>query len=393
MRRMKLTQLACESLIIIVILMIFLTRISGDLYLVLPFLVMNFFLLRMGKVKVSRRVFLGGILLYSSSVIGVLLTGYSPNFAIFNFLILIFSIFFIKNLNFSYSDSNTIDVVYCFMFIVLLLGTFRGEKIADSIILFGTGDKNYSAIYVFLFFLYCQKKNKIVGICFSIIYAFIYINSRAFWLLIFLHYLTFLFRKNIYKVFSKCSFPFFKIMLILFVSVMIFSAFWVNCVPVDETIEYHQSLNDTSNRIRFVSNIRSFIFLFENMTKSLFNGYGYEYVSELGVDVEYSKLPTFMGTTVLQAHNSYLNLMVKIGIVPFFVYLALLGYILDEINSEDNIYYILPFLVNAMFMHSLLNGVWLILFVMIVSLPQKQGHTWKLASNNGFSGVKYGRFR
>ena len=119
------------------------------------------------------------------------------------------------------------------------------------------------------------------------------------------------FRNPIIGFMEKHNITYFKIMIFLFAFIMLFSVLWVYVISSNGVLDYHESWNDNSNRIRFVSNLRSFIFLFEDLSKSLFNGYGYEYVSKLGVDVTYSQLPTFLGTTVLQAHTSYLNFMAK----------------------------------------------------------------------------------
>lgn len=381
MYKLGMAQLTCETLLVLSVLMIFTTKISGDSFLLLPiFLIILFFQFR-GKIKISKRIKVCATLLYSSCIIGVIVTGYSPNFVVLNFTVLILWAIFIDNICFEekYKD-NKIDLIYWIMLVVIVLGTLTGTRNGNSIILFGAGDKNYTAIYIFLFFLYSNKKDKIFGIVFSIVYALFFINSRSFVILVLLFYVMMYFRNPVIGFMEKHNITYFKIMIFLFAFIMLFSVLWVYVISSNGVLDYHESWNDNSNRIRFVSNLRSFIFLFEDLSKSLFNGYGYEYVSKLGVDVTYSQLPTFLGTTVLQAHNSYLNFMAKAGIIPSIVYFFLLGTTFNKVSLKENLFYIVPYLINAMFMHSLLNGTWLILLVSILIIPQKKGRIWKAVS-------------
>ena len=371
-------QLTCEILLALSVLMIFITKISGDSFLLLPISLITLFFLFRKKIRVPNNIKLCAALLYLSCIIGIVVTGYSPNFVVLNFTVLILLSIFAENVSFEKSYKyNKIDFVYLLMLAAIILGTLTGTRNEDSIILFGKGDKNYTAVFVFLFFLYSNKRDKIFGAVFSIIYAVFFINSRSFILLVLLFYFMMYFRKPITSFMEKHNITYFKLMITLFVFIMVFSVLWVYVVSANGNWGYHESWNDSSNRIRFVSNLRSFLFLFEDLTKSLFNGYGYEYVSKLGVDVTYSQLPTFLGTTVLQAHNSYLNFMVKVGIVPSIVYFYLLGMTINKFFLKDNMFYAVPFLINAMFMHSLLNGTWLILLLSILIIPQKKGRIWK----------------
>lgn len=378
MNRLDMAQLTCEILLALSVLMIFITKISGDSFLLLPISLITLFFLFRKKIRVPNNIKLCAALLYLSCIIGIVVTGYSPNFVVLNFTVLILLSIFAENVSFEKSYKyNKIDFVYLLMLAAIILGTLTGTRNEDSIILFGKGDKNYTAVFVFLFFLYSNKRDKIFGAVFSIIYAVFFINSRSFILLVLLFYFMMYFRKPITSFMEKHNITYFKLMITLFVFIMVFSVLWVYVVSANGNWGYHESWNDSSNRIRFVSNLRSFLFLFEDLTKSLFNGYGYEYVSKLGVDVTYSQLPTFLGTTVLQAHNSYLNFMVKVGIVPSIVYFYLLGMTINKFFLKDNMFYAVPFLINAMFMHSLLNGTWLILLLSILIIPQKKGRIWK----------------
>ena len=382
MNRLGMAQLTCEILLALSVLMIFITKISGDSFLLLPISLIALFFFFRKKIRVPNNIKLCAALLYLSCIIGIVVTGYSPNFVILNFTVLILLSIFAENVSFEKSYKyNKIDFVYLLMLTAIILGTLTGTRNEDSIILFGAGDKNYTAVFVFLFFLYSNKRDKIFGVVFSIIYAIFFINSRSFILLVLLFYIMMYFREPITSFMEKHNITYFKLMIALFVFIMLFSVLWVYVISANGNWGYHESLNDSSNRIRFVSNLRSFLFLFEDLTKSLFNGYGYEYVSKLGVDVTYSQLPTFLGTTVLQAHNSYLNLMVKIGIIPSIVYFYLLGMTFNKFSLKDNMFYVVPFLINGMFMHSLLNGTWLILLLSILIIPQKKGRIWKVISN------------
>ena len=73
-----------------------------------------------------------------------------------------------------------------------------------------------------------------------------------------------------------------------------------------------------------------------------------------------------MNERLVQPHNSILNLFLRIGIIPAVIYFLILSYILDKLSTVNNCEYIFPYLINTIFMHSLLSGVWLGLWILIL---------------------------
>lgn len=376
-----------ELLLLIAILMTSIQALSGDRLLLIPIILSLLILGFKSTIKLKKIFYLGAITMAVSSLFGLLITGYSQYFCILNFLVLLIFVLMVDN-GACYSDATKftclkIDVIYIIFLLLILWGAIKGTISEDGSIIFsGMTDKNYTAVFLFLFFLYSNKRDKISGIIISFIIAIFMVNSRSLLLMFALYYILMYFRDYVYKFMDKIKANYFKIVILFFIVIMLFSLLWVFVISVNGyDTQHYASINDGSNRVRFVSNIRSFLFLLEDPSKSVLCGYGYEYVSELGVDVTYSQLPIYLGIKILQAHNSYLNLMIKIGIVPCVIYFVLLGYVLDRIHSKDNLQYTLPYMVNAMFMHSLLNGTWLILFLAVLIVPQKKGRIWKVVSN------------
>ncbi len=380
MNKIIASQFFFKILLIITLMLFIVPQLSGDKFLLfIPLIVFPLILLR-GKINVPSYILYSGLILFIFCLIGMGISNYSQMFSLINFIVIIFIAVFIENNVDEYTfKEQLIDFFYILFFLYILFNVLLNNINEDGNIIFSSiGDKNYSAILVYLFFLYSNKRDKIIGVLFSFIYLFLFINSRSFILLLIMFYVVGYLKKTFCKLYKKFNLSYFKIMLSFLVIIMLFSVFWVYVVSSDKILDYHSSINDTSNRIRFVSNIYSFIFLFDEPGISILCGYGYEFVSKLGVDVAYSQLPVYLESKVLQPHNSYLNFMGKVGIAPGLLYYYLLGRVFDKFDLEDNCQYIVPFLFNAMFMHSLLNGRWLIFFVLILSIPQKKGRMYSL---------------
>lgn len=159
---------------------------------------------------------------------------------------------------------------------------------------------------------------------------------------------------------------------------MSLSYIWIYFVSSSGYSNYKTSLNDYSNRMRAVANIYGLKLLKENHW-FVIGGVGDELTSVIGVqDPDFDNHPKFMETRLVQPHNSILNLMLKMGIVPCLMYLFLLSVLLKSVVTYDNYEYFVPYLLNTCFMHSLLDGAFLILWIFLLAIT----------SNNMISGYK-----
>ncbi len=369
------SQLLIDTILLLILYMFTVSTISSDIVMLFIAIIVIVFLLKRGGVRLPRYLIVGIMVLVSCYIAGYLLAAHSQNFGIVSSITLISLALIVENLNFHgiYYNSR-FDIFYFLMTLFVIYSILTGTRSLDgSVVFVSLGDKNYSAMLVFLFFLYSNKKDKITGVLIAFIYGLFFVNSRSYVMLLCLYYLIMYFQKPLKRIFDKFRFNYFKFMVLLFVFVMIFSVFWVYVISATEIGSHYSSLNDASNRVRFVSNIRSFEFLLEDLKQSLIWGYGYDYVHVLGVDVTYSQLPIYMGTKILQAHNSYLNTLIQMGIIAGISYFYLLGKIFERFDWKENCQYIIPYLINACFMHSLLNGSWLVFFLIILILPQQHG--------------------
>jgi len=266
------------------------------------------------------------------------------------------------------------DFFYCPMFLYILYSMLINQRADEgSLILSGLNDKNYSAVFVYLVFLYSNKKKYISGIFIGIVYGLFFTHSRSYLLLIILFYIFYFFKGCIYSLMENLKISIFKFMCILFVCTILLSFIWVFFVASDNVTAQYVSLNDESNLRRFAGNIKTLTLLRDSFKDLLFGGYGYEYYEVLGINVStYSQLPDFMGVKLVQAHNSILNNFAIMGILPGLIYMYLVCKIFQKEYSMENLPYLLPYLINSMFMHSLFNGRYLLLFLIVLVIqPDK----------------------
>lgn len=160
---------------------------------------------------------------------------------------------------------------------------------------------------------------------------------------------------------------FWKIFVMIFVFICIISGFWISYIDVNPLSQYREGFNDSSNKMRFAANIYA-LDRINNDASLLFIGYGDDLKKELGIsdDVNIKQHTKYMNERLVQPHNSILNLFLRIGIIPAVIYFLILSYILDKLSTVNNCEYIFPYLINTIFMHSLLSGVWLGLWILIL---------------------------
>ena len=260
------------------------------------------------------------------------------------------------------------DIFYYVLLVsVIVLITHDILQKKSEIVFYSIEDKNYTGIFIFLFFLLANKKRKYTGILLGLIYCIFFSYSRSCHLLFCLFYLFKIFeRKRLISFLSKIDFNI--ILFFSFCFIAVFSYIWVYQISIGTLANYREGLNDLSNRMRFVANIYGLQML-SDLYNTLLWGYGSSLLQEIGIE---DNILYYMDTKLVQPHNSILNLMLKIGIIPAIIYLKILTKLWKKLKKNYNYPYIIPYIVNCMFMHSLFNTKWLIFFLLILMIPEKQ---------------------
>ena len=303
-------------------------------------------------------------------VSSLFLCKYPQTYTIFNFVLVVQLLLIVQKYelieNFPFFITN---ILYYIVIIYLSWQVYQSVMVEDSEIhLSFMSDSNYVGIIVFLMFLLANKLGKPIGIIAGVAFAVYFSDSRSYLLLMILFYVVFFFNRKIREFLNNRNITFGKILAYLTVFSIILSLIWVFVISANGTTGYHESLNDLSNRMRFVSNVKA-LTLFLKPSETLLWGYGSYILNALGISENNSAI--FMGLRLVQPHNSYINLLLRMGIVPGIIYFSILAQILNRFKDDVNLAYLIPYLINAMFMHSLLNGKWLIFFIIVILTPQK----------------------
>lgn len=251
-------------------------------------------------------------------------------------------------------------LVICIANIALNFRSGLGDIGFESI-----GDRNFTAVSVFLLFLLSNRLGKLGGVLTGLIYVIFVSESRSMVLMILLFYASVFFLKITRKR-GNIKIKAFWLLVVLTAFSIVLTYVWIYIIAVHGTDSYHVSLNDDSNLIRFVGNYKAIEMLTSN-ERPLLWGYGDYLLDYLGIADNFVR---YMGVRLVQSHNSIINPLLRMGIIPGILYFAILGEVLDRYMKWKNLPYILPFLINALFMHSLLEMAWVTLWGLILLIPQ-----------------------
>lgn len=273
----------------------------------------------------------------------------------------------------SLAEKPLIDWFYLLLMLLTLINIYMSIQLGEEDTVFSViGEKNYTAVFVFCVFLYSNKRRYLSGIVLAFVYAAFLTQSRSFLLLLLLFYFFWFMPEKIKTFLDNHKIHFFIIFLLLFIAIAVFSFYWVYNVSVSGLVDYKAGLNDGSNRMRFVANIKAFQMLAEP-SKTLLWGYSDHLLEALGVTSEnYAYHTHFLGVRLVQPHNSLINPLVTMGIVPGVIYWYILADLLNKFNTKENLPYIFPFVVNAMIMHSMFELQWLVFWIFILAIPQQK---------------------
>ena len=317
---------------------------------------------------------------FSAIVFFQLLDGeYSPYYAMKISALLLLLKYLLANpiaLNLDRLFNRLIIFSYILLTILIIYNFLYSSFFIDNEMVFRSiKDKNYTAIFMFLYFTFCYHFKLKVGLLLSIIYFLFYNSSRSIILLLLSFFLCIAFRGYVFEFCRKIKMDkFWRIFLVMTLCIIGFSFYWVSSVSTSTLQPYRQGLNDESNKMRFTANVYALDML-QKDGKLLYRGYGFDLKNIMGVaDKDYATHPRINDVRLVQPHHSIINVVLRLGIIPGILYFIIVASILDFLYNKQTIEFIFPYLLNTMFMHSLLEGfvfaIWLIV-VYMVWLEQK----------------------
>lgn len=305
--------------------------------------------------------------------LSVVFCPYFQFYSIVNFAFLIFLYIAIKNGNKIIYFLSKIDWIYVLMTFLSIVNIIFNYIQKNDLALFNIiGDRNYTGVFIFLLYIYSEKRKYIIGKIVGLVFLMFCTDSRSYFLLFLLFYLVRIFRKPIDKILCKLHMnKFFPFLFVITIVLTVFSYIWVYDISASGYMAHKESLNDTSNRTRFVANVKAVDLLKEG--NAIIWGYGDSFKEALGISDYTSggKFAVYLGMPLVQPHNSVLNPVMKMGVLGAVIYFMLLSDLLNTYFNKENYEYIIPYTINSMLLHSLLETQWLLLWVMIVILPCK----------------------
>ncbi len=370
-------------------------RYTGTLFIVLSITIF-FYIFFTTRVEIPSNIFVVFMLLTCIIVVTPLDFEYSQTYTLINIYILAVLYFF--SVYVSQSDGCTRDstdildgILYILLFVTSVFHIINSLNADSQYVIFpAIGDVNYTAVFIFMIFMIANKKKYISGIILAFLYGIYISTSRSFLLLMLLFYgvklVKYLGSKNRLHIrehfpVNKKVYLFLGVVVLLGASI-IFSYIWVYYVSNTGYVDHREGLNDVSNRMRFVSLVHAIEMIRED-PQLFFWGCGSDLFDALGVYSD-GTLPVYMGVRVVQPHNSLISLLLKLGVVPALLYFFLLCGLMALHFKKENLEYIIPYVINAMIMHSFFERGWLIFWIYILIMTEKRSGWMKTKKKKRF---------
>ncbi|MCD8013670.1 MAG: hypothetical protein LUG99_10920 [Lachnospiraceae bacterium] len=237
----------------------------------------------------------------------------------------------------------------------------------------GCWDGNYTYVALFSYYIYADAKKHKSWIPLAIATSYFNRSRRGLFLMfalfIIIKLIKYFRNKNNPSDLPKEKVSFSKCLGIISgttIITIIFSAIWITFISATGTVSYHEGLNDGSNAVRFGANIYAIETVLNNK-EFLFYGYDNNIQEALGDNVSENTFVTYNGYRLVQSHNSVINMLMKNGVIFTILYYLIFCYILSKYFQVKYIEYWIPYLVNAMIMHSMFTTDYLLLFVIGMS--------------------------
>ncbi len=247
----------------------------------------------------------------------------------------------------------------CLPSIVYQLFIYR-KHLFDGVarVTLSVGDPNISGLFILLFFFFCHKNKFKLGIALSLICSVLFL-SRNYFISLCVFFLMLLFEIPLSRIISKINFVY--VFLIANFLIILLSYYWVTNVEVSVGYDTGAgrlfSFSDNSNFTRFEANI-FLIKSYLNDPLLALQGYRETYIN-------------VFGPLRLLIHQSFLEVIAYTGILLSCLYFFAFAKVVMRYYYRENFKYIYSYLTFTLFLHSSLQGVTLMLFVLILSLPSR----------------------
>ena len=248
-------------------------------------------------------------------------------------------------------------------------------------LLYGALDKNWTALFVFLYFAYSIKGGKRLGVCLGLAYPLAYLGRQYLMMLAFLLIAVFLLRvrggRLEHGIGSVLKHPFALLALFVVggVGIAVLSYVWVNYVIPTGLVAYKTGLNDGSNAMR-MSSINYVLSRIANDVAFLYRGFDQSIFDVLGINTEemgYGDTYYVMGLyRLVQPHNEVINMLAKEGLLFSLLYYGAVSNVLSRlIESKLDVAVLISFMLGCLFLHQMFTCQTLMLLVFVLASAEK----------------------
>lgn len=338
--------------------------------------------IRKGELRLKKSFFILLVIMLFVAVTGLLLSTYSMINTIQCFLFLVVAIYVYGASEKSnrISAAEKIDWFYwCGLAAIIVHFCIQFNEYGLELNRFylpcAAWDVNVGALPLFAFYGYCDSKKYKIWMPIAVLTTIFSRDSRGNLLIVGLFLIIksikFVYQKRGKKCFVKPGTTRKTFLIIMGATILTiaFSFFWTFSVSLGGVSDYHNSLNDDSNAVRFRANVYTVGQVFGSTDFILF-GYDDDIRTALGDIDNHTNYQTFLGYRLVQSHNSILNMFMKNGIIFTLIYIFLLSGLLKKYYDWEHIEYWLPYLSGAMLVHGMfITGY---LFALLICLDAKE---------------------
>ena len=148
------------------------------------------------------------------------------------------------------------------------------------------------------------------------------------------------------------------------VGIILISYGWIALTAIIGIGGYHTSIFDTSNNIRVISNIYVWQ-QFKSTPELIFYGYDRDIYDAMRLGVG-SGFLYYMGTRIVQAHHSILDLYQRCGFIFTLIYFRYIAQFIGRSAITDKNRVLLPVFIISMVMHSYLQTECLLMLALVL---------------------------
>lgn len=220
---------------------------------------------------------------------------------------------------------------------------------------------DFSVIVMFVFLLGVKRNYYITSSILTIV-SLIVLPSRTMRLFFLLFVMCAILKKRINAIMHKWIFnSYFKLFLWLILGVVFISYIWLFVLcDFFSIVDGHEGLYDTSNFERFQTVLYA---IFVIVKKGLI-------LHGLDTNVEYSTLVEFEDWMInLGPHNSFISILLFYSVFFGGMYLFMFSKMIDTVNSEELVQFILPYLLCGCVLHDMFIGIRALMFLIVLFVP------------------------